>query len=162
MRLTLIHNPAAGDGRPSGADLKKMLAEAGFQVRYESIKKDWKKALQRPADLVVAAGGDATAAKVLKQLAGGKEKTEEMICAEGGINIDSVRRAFAWLQQKGLIAVREEKARSAELTPAGKDCLEKGLPEKRLLNAVRNSGGKLAMKNALAKSGLGKAEFGFA
>jgi len=71
VRLTLIHNPAAGDGRPSGADLKKMLAEAGFQVRYESIKKDWKKALQRPADLVVAAGGDGTAAKVLKQLAGG-------------------------------------------------------------------------------------------
>ncbi|MBI4053555.1 MAG: phenylalanine--tRNA ligase subunit alpha [Candidatus Diapherotrites archaeon] len=100
--------------------------------------------------------------KALKQLAGGKEKTEETVCSEGGINIDSVRRAFAWLQQKGLIGVREEKARSAELTPAGKDCLEKGLPEKRLLNSVRKSGGKLAMKDALAKSGLGKAEFGFA
>ena len=100
--------------------------------------------------------------KALKLLADGKERAEERISRDGNINIDSVRRATAWLQQKGLAEVREEKSNSVELTSAGKECLANGLPEKRLLNAVQKSGGKLAMKDALAKSGLGKAEFGFA
>jgi diacylglycerol kinase family enzyme len=47
-----------------------MLTQAGFQVRYGSTKKDWRKVLSRPADLAVAAGGDGTAAKVLKASAG--------------------------------------------------------------------------------------------
>ena len=69
-RATLIHNPTAGDARPSAADLTAILQEAGFQVRYQSTKKDWKKALQEKADVIVAAGGDGTAAKVLKALRG--------------------------------------------------------------------------------------------
>lgn len=70
MRLNLVHNPTAGDGQPSAKDLRQMLAQAGFQVRYGSTKKDWKKVLSRPADLAVAAGGDGTAAKVLKAASG--------------------------------------------------------------------------------------------
>ena len=70
MRATLIHNPAAGDGKPSRADLEEILREAGFQVRYQSTKKDWKKALNARSDLVVAAGGDGTVSKVIRQLGG--------------------------------------------------------------------------------------------
>lgn len=70
MRVTLVHNPNAGDGQPSAKDLQQMLDHSGFQVRYVSTKKEWKKALSRPADLAVAAGGDGTAAKVLKAVAG--------------------------------------------------------------------------------------------
>jgi diacylglycerol kinase family enzyme len=66
VRLNLIHNPTAGDGQPSAKDLQQMLAQAGFQVRYGSTKKEWRKVLSRTADLAVAAGGDGTAAKVLK------------------------------------------------------------------------------------------------
>ena len=73
-RATLIHNPTAGDARPSAADLKVILEEAGFQVRYQSTKKDWKKALQDKADVIVAAGGDGTAAKVLKALRGSGQR----------------------------------------------------------------------------------------
>lgn len=47
-----------------------MLAESGFQVRYQSSKRDWKKALQWEADLIVAAGGDRTVAKVFRNMAG--------------------------------------------------------------------------------------------
>ena len=70
MRLNLIHNPAAGDGQPSAEDLQEMLLQSGFELRYGSTKKDWKKVLTRAADLSVAAGGDGTAAKVLKAASG--------------------------------------------------------------------------------------------
>ena len=70
MRATLIHNPSAGDERPAAADLRAIVKDAGFQVRYQSTEGDWKKALQRPTDLVVAAGGDGTVAKVMTRLAG--------------------------------------------------------------------------------------------
>jgi diacylglycerol kinase family enzyme len=66
----LIHNPTAGDERPTALDLQQMLSESGFQVRYQSTKKDWKKALQWKADLIVAAGGDGTVAKVFRTMAG--------------------------------------------------------------------------------------------
>jgi diacylglycerol kinase family enzyme len=66
----LIHNPTAGDGRPSAADLTTILEKAGFSVRYRSTKKDWKRALHDKSDLVVIAGGDGTVAKVLRELRG--------------------------------------------------------------------------------------------
>ena len=72
MRATLIHNPSAGDERPKGDDLVEIIESAGFQVRYESTEKDWKKALKKDTDLAIAAGGDGTVAKVLKQLAGSR------------------------------------------------------------------------------------------
>jgi diacylglycerol kinase (ATP) len=48
----------------------QILTDAGFQVRYQSSKKNWRKALQRDSELVMVAGGDGTVAKVLKELAG--------------------------------------------------------------------------------------------
>lgn len=72
MRATLIHNPSAGDAELDEAALKKMLGEAGFQVRYRSRKGDWKKGLRDrdKADLVIAAGGDGTVTRVALELAG--------------------------------------------------------------------------------------------
>jgi diacylglycerol kinase family enzyme len=67
---TLIHNPTAGDGRPTRRDLERILADAGFQVRYQSTKGNWKKALDRAPGLIVAAGGDGTVAKVFREVAG--------------------------------------------------------------------------------------------
>ena len=64
MRLTLIHNPQAGDESRSADVLREMLADAGYDVTCESTKKAWKKALKRPTDLAVAAGGDGTVRKV--------------------------------------------------------------------------------------------------
>ena len=68
MRATLIHNPTAGDGKPSRADIEQIVRAAGFQVRYQSSKKDWKKALKGRSDLVIVAGGDGTVAKVIRAL----------------------------------------------------------------------------------------------
>jgi diacylglycerol kinase (ATP) len=70
VRITLVHNPSAGDGRPSGEDLETILSGAGYQVDYQTTDGKWKKALQQSPDLVVAAGGDGTVRKVAVELAG--------------------------------------------------------------------------------------------
>jgi diacylglycerol kinase family enzyme len=72
VRVTLIHNPGAGkQGRDNGKTLLAMLEEHGHDVRYRSSKEEgWKKALKKPADLVVVAGGDGTVARVARRMVG--------------------------------------------------------------------------------------------
>jgi diacylglycerol kinase family enzyme len=71
VRVTLIHNPGAGKQANDESDLKKLLRRAGHQVRYQSSKEaGWKKALRKPADLVVIAGGDGTVGRVLRRMPG--------------------------------------------------------------------------------------------
>jgi diacylglycerol kinase family enzyme len=55
----------------TGAQLKKLLADAGHEVRYQSAKEDGrKKALKKDADLVVVAGGDGTVGRVTRRMVG--------------------------------------------------------------------------------------------
>src|ERR1043166_9383107 len=69
MRITLMHNPKAGDAEHGEKQLMTALAKAGHHAAYQSTKKsDYKKALKKPADLVVAAGGDGTVGKIGRQL----------------------------------------------------------------------------------------------
>jgi diacylglycerol kinase family enzyme len=69
MRIILMHNPKAGDAEHGRKQLMAALAKAGHHATYQSIKKsDYKKALKKPADLVLAAGGDGTVAKVGRRL----------------------------------------------------------------------------------------------
>jgi diacylglycerol kinase (ATP) len=71
VRVTLFHNPTAGDEEHSRDRLLEALAEAGHETIYQSTKETgWTDALDRPADLVVAAGGDGTMDKVFRALAG--------------------------------------------------------------------------------------------
>ena len=63
MKITLIHNPGAGGGQDASA-LVDLIAEAGHDVRHRSTKEDWKPLLEKPADLVVASGGDGTVRRV--------------------------------------------------------------------------------------------------
>lgn len=69
MRVTLIHNPGAGDEKSSAERLEAMLRAAGHEVYYQSAKDDnWPKALEREVDLVAVAGGDGTLSRVAKRL----------------------------------------------------------------------------------------------
>jgi diacylglycerol kinase (ATP) len=63
MKISLVHNPTAGDGQDVD-DLVQLLTDAGHEVRHRSSKNNWKKLLQDPGDLLVAAGGDGTFRKV--------------------------------------------------------------------------------------------------
>jgi diacylglycerol kinase (ATP) len=65
MRITLMHNPKAGNGRHGRKQLLAALNKAGHRVTYQSTnKKSYKKALKKPAHLVLIAGGDGTVTKV--------------------------------------------------------------------------------------------------
>ena len=72
MRVTLIHNPGAGStGEKDAVKLEKLLSRAGHKVRYRSSKEPgWKRALRKPADLVVVAGGDGTVGRVVRRMVG--------------------------------------------------------------------------------------------
>jgi diacylglycerol kinase (ATP) len=68
-----MHNPTAGDEAHSRKRLISVLAGAGHEVGYQSIKDDdWQTALRADCDLVVIAGGDGTVKKVFKELAGAR------------------------------------------------------------------------------------------
>src|ERR1043166_2785685 len=69
MRVTLMHNPKAGDRMHGKKQLMAALADAGHEAKYQSTKKkDYKKALKKPGDLVIAAGGDGTVGKIANKL----------------------------------------------------------------------------------------------
>ena len=71
MRVLLIHNPKAGDRKHSQKQLMASLTRCGHQAFYQSIKeRGWKKAFNKPVDLVIESGGDGTVHKTAWQLMG--------------------------------------------------------------------------------------------
>jgi diacylglycerol kinase family enzyme len=71
MRVTLMHNPKAGDAKHDKTQLMAALKKAGHRVIYQSTKKDnYKDAFKLPTDVVLAAGGDGTVGKIGRQLLG--------------------------------------------------------------------------------------------
>ena len=74
MRITLIHNPSAGEKHTSKSELLETLRRAGHQTTYHSAKslkgEALDQALADPADLIVVAGGDGTVGKIARRLAG--------------------------------------------------------------------------------------------
>lgn len=71
MRVTLVHNAGAGEGDISKKELKAALESAGHHVTYvpheASGGTDW---LDDLGEVVVAAGGDGTVARVARKIAG--------------------------------------------------------------------------------------------
>jgi diacylglycerol kinase (ATP) len=67
-RATLIHNTSAGDGRPSGSELREIIERHGYRTTYATADDDIDALLQDPGDLVVVAGGDGTVGQVAARL----------------------------------------------------------------------------------------------
>jgi diacylglycerol kinase (ATP) len=69
MRVTVLHNPSAGDEDHSEAAIQSLIERAGHEVAYQSLDDaDWEQALTAPADLIAIAGGDGAVRKVLRRL----------------------------------------------------------------------------------------------
>jgi phenylalanyl-tRNA synthetase alpha chain len=98
--------------------------------------------------------------KALEALAEG-EKTISGISEKAGIPLDSVRRALAWLKEKEMATVGEGEETLA-LNEKGIEALNKGTPEKRLVEALQKLGGKAALPEAMKESGMQPNEFGAA
>ena len=71
MRVTLMHNPTAGDEEHSRERLERLIRAAGHEVRYQSMDEEgFASALKDAGDLVAVAGGDGTVRKVALRLIG--------------------------------------------------------------------------------------------
>ena len=70
VRISLLHNPTAGDG-VSFDEVNRVLRRAGYEVAREIAKaSDFERVLEEPVAFVVAAGGDGTVRKAARALAG--------------------------------------------------------------------------------------------
>jgi phenylalanyl-tRNA synthetase alpha chain len=83
----------------------------------------------------------------------------DSLAVDSGVAIDSVRRAAAWLSQKGLAVVVEKEAEKFCLTPDGEKALSKGMPENIFLETLTRLGGKATFADLEKESLLSKQEF---
>ncbi len=81
-------------------------------------------------------------------------------CAEvSSLSIDSIRRASAWLNEKGFAVVKEVSEEKIVLTSAGELALSKGMPENIFLEVLTKLGGKATFSDLQKQSGLSQQEF---
>jgi diacylglycerol kinase (ATP) len=68
-KAILVHNASAGTREPTKEQLIALIEGAGFRVKYRNSKRpDIESKLDNQGDLVIAAGGDGTIAKIAKIL----------------------------------------------------------------------------------------------
>lgn len=90
---------------------------------------------------------------------GGEEKNIEEVCSLSKLNPDSVRRAFAWLNDKKLAVLNENKIQKIYLSEDGERYLNSDLPENTFLQTIISLGGNATFEELQKKSGLNKKEF---
>ncbi|MGQ9552050.1 MAG: phenylalanine--tRNA ligase subunit alpha [Candidatus Bathycorpusculaceae bacterium] len=93
--------------------------------------------------------------KILSALSqlGGKAQLDQVIGESGLPNVAVMRAALA-LREKNLVKVLEEKQTIARLNEEGRIHAKKGLPERRLLNSLRELGGKAALEKVIERADL--------
>ncbi len=73
---------------------------------------------------------------------GGSDWIElESIASRANISIDQARRALEWLKDKGLVEITETISSTYSLGKAGRILANEGLPERKIVNAIRETGG---------------------
>ncbi|MEM3578055.1 MAG: phenylalanine--tRNA ligase subunit alpha [Candidatus Bathyarchaeia archaeon] len=78
----------------------------------------------------------------------------EQIVKESVLPDSAVMRAALTLKEKGLLKITEEKRTIATLTSEGLEYAKKGLPERRILNALYSLGGKAKIAQIVEKAGI--------
>jgi len=72
--------------------------------------------------------------KIIKTLKQTPNLTYEELAKNAHLAMDQVRRGIEWLKYKNLVEINESTVFSISLGENGKEALEKGLPERRLVN----------------------------
>ncbi|MCW3991334.1 MAG: hypothetical protein NWE79_01380, partial [Candidatus Bathyarchaeota archaeon] len=75
--------------------------------------------------------------RILLALRGRGPATTEDLTLATGLSRDAVEKACAWAETKGVVSVEEEVSRTFNLMGEGREYVEGGLPEKRLLRLVQ-------------------------
>jgi len=78
--------------------------------------------------------------KILKTLSSLEEVEIQELAKLSILSIDQVRRGVEWLKAKDLITVKENENEFYSLGEEGQRIIKTGLPERRLVNAVKKSG----------------------
>jgi len=97
-------------------------------------------------------------AKVLRDSE--KPLSFEEVASLIGRDVGSVAKAALWLSSKGLVSVEKLEKRIVRLGEEGRVYAEQGLPERRLIEELKSSGGRAEL-NALKRK-LGEREFNIA
>ncbi|MBN1417710.1 MAG: phenylalanine--tRNA ligase subunit alpha [Planctomycetes bacterium] len=98
--------------------------------------------------------------RLLAALETGRAKGEGAVRQAAGMPEDDFRRAREWLLTKGLIRVEAERTqRTARLTETGERFAREGLPEERMIRALRERG-TIPMREMAALSGFAPDELG--
>lgn len=79
--------------------------------------------------------------QILKALLEKQNLTPDELSEKTKLSIDQVRRGIEWLKFKELIRVNESQKNSVVLGKRGSETLEKGLPERRLVNFLKSAVG---------------------
>src|SRR5918992_1243261 len=66
------------------------------------------------------------------------------LVANTGLSIDQIRRGIEWLKFKGLIVVEQISTRRVFITSKGVEAAKNGLPERRLINSLKDGNATLA------------------
>jgi len=84
---------------------------------------------------------------------GGKASVEQ-VTNESGFSDSAIMRAALTLQDKKLVKIHEERQVILRLNDEGKSHAKKGLPERRLINALNGFGGRAALERTVEKANL--------
>ncbi|WP_415282995.1 phenylalanine--tRNA ligase subunit alpha [Candidatus Nitrososphaera sp. FF02] len=88
---------------------------------------------------------------ILKALVGAQLATDRLAQA-ASLSIDQARRGIEWLKSKNLVSVNELVSSTVSLDAAGRGAAQFGLPERRLVRAVKE--GKATMADVLTAGAL--------
>jgi phenylalanyl-tRNA synthetase alpha chain len=89
---------------------------------------------------------------LLKALATAQQLAAEKLAQAASLSIDQTRRGIEWLKFKSLASVNEIASSTVSLDAAGRGAAQFGLPERRLVRAVKE--GKVTMADVLTAGAL--------
>jgi phenylalanyl-tRNA synthetase alpha chain len=89
---------------------------------------------------------------ILKALSNSEPASVERLAEATGLEIDQVRRGVEWLKFKNLITLDESSTFIISLAAGGQTAVQSGLPERKLVNAIKE--GKSTMAEILASGRL--------
>ena len=77
--------------------------------------------------------------QIIKTLKEKSNQTPENLAESTKLSIDQIRRGMEWLKLKGLAEIQETEKVSIKLGKNGLDAIKSGLPERKIVNAIKDN-----------------------